>query len=76
MHRSQMVHYGSRFIGTELPIPNLANIAGEFGAHSERIIEPGGITPAVRKALDSGRPSLLEVMIDNSAECLAPPHLV
>jgi thiamine pyrophosphate-dependent acetolactate synthase large subunit-like protein len=76
MHRSQMVHYGSRFIGTELPIPHLANIAREFGAYSERIIEPGQIIPAVRKALDSGRPSLLEIMVDNSAECLAPPHLV
>jgi thiamine pyrophosphate-dependent acetolactate synthase large subunit-like protein len=76
MHRSQIVHYGSRFIGTELPIPHLANIAGEFGAYSERIIEPAQIVPAVRRAVDSGRPSLLEVMVDNSTECLAPPHLV
>ncbi|MDP2605750.1 MAG: thiamine pyrophosphate-dependent enzyme [Deltaproteobacteria bacterium] len=56
MHRTQMVNYGNRFIGTELPIPHLANIAREFGAHSERIIEPDQIMPAVRRALNSGNP--------------------
>jgi len=76
MHRTQMVNYGNRFIGTELPIPHLANVAREFGAHSERIIEPDQIMPAVRRALNSGKPSLLEVMVDNSKDCLAPPHLV
>jgi len=76
MHRTQMVNYGNRFIGTELPIPHLANIAREFGAHSERIIEPDQIMPAVRRALNSGKPSLLEVMVDSSKDCLAPPHLV
>jgi sulfoacetaldehyde acetyltransferase len=75
MHRTQMTHYGSRFIGTELPIPHLANIAREFGAHGERITEPDQIMPAVRRALNAGKPSLLEVMTDNSKECLAPPHL-
>jgi acetolactate synthase-1/2/3 large subunit len=76
MHRQQIVRYESRFIGTDLHIPHLGNVAREFGAYGERIIEPEEIIPAVGRALNSGRPSLLEVMMDSSPDCLAPPHLV
>ncbi|MBI4524960.1 MAG: thiamine pyrophosphate-binding protein [Deltaproteobacteria bacterium] len=75
MHRTQVVQYGSRFIGTELPIPHLANVAKEFGAYGEKVVHPEDIKPAVKRALSSGKPSLLEVMVDNSMDCLAPPHL-
>ncbi len=72
MRHTQMVHYGSRFIGTDLHIPHLANVAEEFGAYGERIVEPEQIIPAVRRALNSGKPSLLEVMMDTSLDCLHP----
>lgn len=73
MRHSQITRFGGRFIGTDLPIPNLANIARELGAYSERIVEPGQIIPSVERALQSGKPALLEVMVDNSAEGLEPP---
>jgi acetolactate synthase-1/2/3 large subunit len=73
MHYSQIKRYGGRFIGTNINVPNLANIANEFGAYGERVEDPGQIIPAVHRALDSGKPSLLDVMIDTSPESLAPP---
>lgn len=74
MRHSQIKRFGGRFIGTGLPIPNLANIAREFGAYGERIEEPDEIIPAVGRALASGKPALLEVMMDASEENLMPPR--
>ncbi|MDP2644944.1 MAG: hypothetical protein Q8P24_08390, partial [Desulfobacterales bacterium] len=54
-------------------VPNLANIANEFGAYGERVVDPAQIIPAVRRALDSGKPALLDVMIDTTPENLSPP---
>jgi acetolactate synthase-1/2/3 large subunit len=72
MRHSQIKSFGGRFIGTDLPIPNLANIAREFGTYGERIEEPDEIVPAVGRALASGKPALLEVMMDASEENLTP----
>ncbi len=73
MRYVQIKRFGGRFIGTDLPIPNLTNIAREFGAYGERVSEPDEIIPAVGRALASGKPALLEVMMDASPENLAPP---
>ena len=70
---AQIEHFGGRSIGTDLPIPNLANIAREFGAYGERVEDPDEIIPAVGRALGSGKAALIEVMVDASEENLAPP---
>ncbi len=72
MRHTQTERFGGRFIGTDLPIPNLANIAREFGAYGERVEEPDEIIPAVGRALASGKAALLEVMMDVSDENLEP----
>lgn len=74
MRHTQIKHYGSRFIGTDLPIPSLLDVALGFGAHSEKVEEPEQIIPAVKRALDSHRFALLDVLIDSSTENLAPPR--
>lgn len=43
---------------------NLSNIAREMGCDAVRVENPADIGPAVREALRSGRPSLVEVMTD------------
>lgn len=43
--------------------PEFARIAEGFGLHAERIDTPEAIGPAVRRALDSGQPALVEVLI-------------
>ena len=42
---------------------NLADCGRAFGLHSERVLEPTDVAPAVRRALDSGGPALVEVMV-------------
>lgn len=73
MRHTQVKRFGSRFIGTDLPVPNLADIARDFGAYGERVEKPDQIIPAVKRALSSGRFALLDVIIDSSLENLAPP---
>lgn len=73
MRQSQIVRYGGRFIGTDLPIPNLARVAVELGCHGERIEKPQEIIAAVKRALASGKPALLEVVMDTAVENLVPP---
>ena len=75
MRYTQIQQFGGRFIGTDLLIPNLANIAKEFGAYGERVEKPDEIIPAISRALASGKPALLDIMIDASPENLVPPPL-
>ncbi len=74
MRHTQHIHFPGRFIGTSLPIPNLSNVARELGAFSERVEKPEQIIPSIKRALKSGKPSFIEVMMDTSPEFLAPPR--
>jgi benzoylformate decarboxylase len=51
----------------DFPTPfDIAAIARSMGIHGERIIDPGEIKPAVERAIASGKPALLDVVIDGS----------
>ena len=57
----------SRYIGMDFPIPfDLAKIAGGMGVYGCRIEDPAQIRPEIEKALRSGKPALLDVVIDGS----------
>ncbi|MDQ3701297.1 MAG: thiamine pyrophosphate-binding protein [Chloroflexota bacterium] len=43
--------------------PHFANIAGEFGIPGERVQEPAQVAPAITRALATGGPALVEVMV-------------
>lgn len=73
VRRKQFEHFEGRFAGSELYIPNLAKVAESFGAHGERVEKPADIIPALEGALASGKPSVLDVIIDSSREHLEPP---
>jgi len=51
---------------------NFSNIAKEFGCYSERIEKPEDIGPAINRALNSQKPSVIEVMTDRKAIVHAP----
>lgn len=74
MRAQQIRQFDGRFIATDVPTPNLTNIAREFGAHAERVVDPEQIIPAVGRALDSGRPAFLEIMVDPSPDNLVAPR--
>lgn len=46
--------------------PHFANVAREFGLHSERISRPEEIKPAIQRALASGRPAVVEIMVNRT----------
>jgi len=74
MRHTQVTRYKGRFSGTDLPIPDLANIARAFGAYGETVEEPGQIIPAVGRALESGKPAILDFVVNASPEELMPPE--
>lgn len=73
VRRKQFEHFDERFAGSELYIPNLAQVAESFGAYGERVEKPGEIIPALERALASGKPAVLDVIIDASRKHLEPP---
>ncbi len=57
----------SKYIGMDFPRPfDLAALAGAMGVPARRIEDPAEVGPALRNALDSGGPALLDVIIDGS----------
>jgi acetolactate synthase-1/2/3 large subunit len=37
-----------------------------LGAHGERVVEPAEVLPAIRRAVASGKPAVVDVVIDKS----------
>ncbi len=63
----QMAVFGNRDYATEFMdrngkrySPNFAKLAEAFGAHGERITKAGEIKPALKRALEAGRPAVVE----------------
>ncbi len=42
----------------------MAAIANSMGVHGERIVDPEEINPAVKRAVATGKPALLDIVID------------
>ncbi|MCH7735784.1 MAG: thiamine pyrophosphate-binding protein [Chloroflexi bacterium] len=52
---------------SDFPTPfDVAGMATSMGVHGERITDPAEIAPAVQRALASGKPALLDIVIDGS----------
>ena len=52
---------------SDFPTPfDIAGMATSMGVHGERITDPAEIKPAVERALASGKPALLDIVIDGS----------
>jgi acetolactate synthase-1/2/3 large subunit len=70
----QKARYGGRMIGTEFKDPDgewynpdFAAVAQAHGMAGQRIEKPGDFKPALEKALDSGKPYLLDVIVSPQA---------
>lgn len=62
--------YGGRFYAVDYGLVDFGAVARSLGAHGERVAEPKDLEPAIRRALDSGRPAIVDVAIDR--DVLAP----
>ncbi len=62
--------FGGRFFAVDYKNPDFGALAKVFGAYGERVTKPGDLEGAIQRALASGKPALIDVMIDQKT--LAP----
>lgn len=72
MHQER--HYPGHVWGTALRNPDFAALAAAYGAHGERVIRTQEFPDALTRALNSGKPSLIELQV--SPEALSPRFTV
>jgi acetolactate synthase-1/2/3 large subunit len=70
----QRVEHGARYSGVFYDNPDFAELARLVGAHGERVEKAADLVPAVQRALDSGRPAVVDVIQDRNEGL--PPDLV
>ena len=66
----QNEHYGGRFFAVDYQNPDFGALAKVFGAHGEHVTRPGELQGALERAFASGKPAVVDVMIDQ--QTLAP----
>jgi acetolactate synthase-1/2/3 large subunit len=65
MHQER--HYPGRVHGTQLTNPDFVAFAHAFGAYGEVVESTAAFLPALDRALDAGRPALVEIRIPKDA---------
>lgn len=68
----QKALYGERYVGVDLYDIRWDLIARAMDCYGERINDPKEIRPALQRAIDSGLPAVLDILVDREAN-LAPP---
>ena len=66
--------FGKRYCGVDFTDVRLDELARSMGCFGKRITHPSEIRPALEEAVASGKPALLDVIIDAKAN-LMPPGL-
>jgi acetolactate synthase-1/2/3 large subunit len=66
-HQLQLQHYGpDRAVGCQLLPTRYDRVAEALGAYGQRVEDPADLAPALERALASGRPACLDVVIDGA----------
>jgi acetolactate synthase-1/2/3 large subunit len=63
VRRSQVQDYGNRVIASDLTNPDFMKLADSFGIMGLRATSPEALRQALRKALSSNEPALIEVPV-------------
>ena len=66
----QVAYYG-RAVGTDLRFIRYDRVVDAIGGYAEYVEKPGEVGPAVERALNSGRPALVNVAVRSGASPLA-----
>lgn len=61
MHQER--HYPDRTVGTDLLNPDFVTLAKAYGASAERVEKTADFEPALKRALASNHPSLIEIIV-------------
>jgi len=49
--------------------------AEAFGCYAERVEKPDDIKPAFKRAVESGRPALIDIIVERHTDCSMGPSL-
>ncbi|HEA70048.1 MAG TPA: sulfoacetaldehyde acetyltransferase [Desulfobacterales bacterium] len=72
--KNQVDFFGNRYVGTNLPgNPDYAKLAEDMGALGFRIDHPDQVGDAVKAAIDSGKPCVINAIVQGGKEVLAEP---
>lgn len=72
--KNQIDYYGNRFVGANLPDnPDYARIAQDMGALGFTVDHPDQVGDAVREAIASGRPCVINAVLEGGERVLAEP---
>lgn len=63
--KNQIVWYGDRYVGTNLANPNFAEVATAMGAQGITVEKDDDLQPALRDAISSNKPTVLNVVVDS-----------
>jgi acetolactate synthase-1/2/3 large subunit len=66
--------FAKRYIGVEFTDVRYDKMAEAAGWYGERVEDPKDLTSALKRAVDSGKPALLDVIVDQQAN-FNPPDL-
>ena len=62
----QKEHYGGRTFAVDYGDVDFAALARVLGAYGERVEDPAALLPALKRALASGQPAVVDVVIDKN----------
>jgi len=72
--KNQIDYYDNRFVGANLPDnPDYAKLAEDMGALGIRVDHPDQVGDAVREAIASNRPCVINAIVQGGEEVLAEP---
>jgi len=70
----QKLVYKQRYCGVDFSDARYDKLAESLGCYGERVTEPDQIKPALQRAMASGLPAVLDVIVDSEVH-LTPPDL-
>ncbi|MFA5787025.1 MAG: thiamine pyrophosphate-binding protein [Actinomycetota bacterium] len=70
-HGQRMALEG-RHIGVDFADVRYDEMAKAMGCHGERVADPSELEPAIKRAVHSGLPAVLDVLVDQEANLTAP----
>lgn len=72
--KNQIDYYDDRYLGTNLPGgPDFSQLARDMGAVGIRVTDYRDVQDAVREAMSSGRPAVIDAVIEGGKDVLAEP---
>ena len=71
--KNQVDYYDNRYVGTNLTSPDFAQLARDMGAEGYRITEADQVSDAVQAAVKSGKPTVIDAVIQGGEQVLAEP---